>query len=113
MQQVTAIQTTSEGASPTSTARAFAAITPAQLEDLGLTEEQVFFLTYHEIADQEHAGKKVWRPIKDHVTTTELEADVMAGLNTALEAHKLFYEGVYELGQQLDAAGTTLTAAAA
>ena len=40
MQQVTAIQTISEGPSRTSTARAFAAITPAQLEDLGLTEIQ-------------------------------------------------------------------------
>ena len=81
------------------------------MKDLGLTEEQLFFFTYHEQADLEHAGKKVWRPLQKHVTTEALAADVMAGLDTALNAATLFYKGVSELGDQLDAAGASLVAA--
>ena len=33
-----------------------------------LTDEQVFFFDYHLTADMEHAGKKVWRPMQDHLT---------------------------------------------
>ena len=81
-------------------------------KDLGLTEEQVFFFTYHEIADLEHAGKQVWRPIRNHVTSDELAQDVLAGLDTALNAATLFYEGIKELGDELDAAGASIPTAA-
>jgi len=36
---------------------------------------------------------------------------VMAGLDTALNAATLFYKGVSELGDELDAAGASLIAA--
>ena len=80
--------------------------------DLGLSEKQVFFFTYHEKADLEHAGKKVWRPLRDHVTTDELAEDVLSGLDTALNATTLFYEGIQALGEELDAAGATIPNAA-
>jgi pyrroloquinoline quinone (PQQ) biosynthesis protein C len=80
--------------------------------DLGLTEKQVFFFSYHQIADMEHAGKKVWRPIRSHVTTDELAEDVLAGLDTALNAATLFYEGIKKLGNELDDAGATIPNAA-
>jgi pyrroloquinoline quinone (PQQ) biosynthesis protein C len=81
-------------------------------KDLGLTDEQLFFFRYHEKADLEHAGKQVWAPIKRHVTTPELAADVLAGLDTALEASRIFYEGVMELAAELDAQGVKLPSAA-
>ena len=77
-------------------------------KDLDLTKEQAFFYDYHEKADLEHAGKKVWRPIRQHVTTQELAEDVLAGLDTALAAATLFYEGVHALGAEFDAAGATI-----
>ncbi len=80
--------------------------------DLGLTEKQVFFFSYHQMADLEHAGKKVWRPIRNHVTTDELAEDVLNGLDTALHAASLFYEGIKTLGEELDAAGASIPTAA-
>ena len=78
------------------------------IEQLGLREDQLYMLTYHQVADLEHAGKKVWQPIRNHVDTDELREDVMSGLKTALSINKLFYEGVVELGAKLDAAGATI-----
>lgn len=82
-------------------------------KDLGLTDEELFFFRYHEKADLEHAGKKVWAPIKKHVTTPELAADVLRGLDTALYATHIFYEGVMELAAEWDAAGAKLPRRAA
>ncbi len=79
--------------------------------DLGLTDEQLFCLRYHEKADLEHAGKVVWAPIRRHVTTPALRAEVLAGLDTALEASRIFYEGVMEIAREFDAKGATLHAA--
>ena len=76
--------------------------------DLGLTDEELFFFRYHEQADLEHAGKKVWEPINKHVRDDVIAADVLAGLDTSLNAAKLFYEGVSELGELLDAQGAKL-----
>jgi pyrroloquinoline quinone (PQQ) biosynthesis protein C len=81
--------------------------------DLGLTDEELFFFRYHEKADLEHAGKKVWAPIQRHVKTPELAADVLAGLDTALYATNIFYQGVMELAAQWDAAGAKLPRRAA
>jgi pyrroloquinoline quinone (PQQ) biosynthesis protein C len=81
-------------------------------KDLGLTDEQLFFFRYHEKADLEHAGKAVWMPIRRYVTTPELAADVMAGLDTALEAARIFYEGVMDQARELDAQGVSLPSAA-
>ncbi len=77
-------------------------------DDLGLTQEQVFFFDYHEKADLEHAGKRVWRPIREHVTSPQRAQDVLSGLDTALGAARLFYEGVQALGEELDAAGARI-----
>lgn len=60
---------------------------------LGLTDEQVFFFDYHLTADLEHAGKKVWRPMQDHLTPV-IETEIMRALPLLLESHRLFYEGV-------------------
>jgi len=79
--------------------------------DLGLTDEQLFCLRYHEKADLEHAGKVVWAPIRRHVTTPALRAEVLAGLDTALEASRIFYEGVMEIAREFDANGAALHAA--
>lgn len=76
--------------------------------DLGLTEKQLYFLTYHQVADMEHAGKKVWKPMRSHVTNDEIKADVMKGLHTALQINKIFYDGVAELGDRLDAQGASI-----
>lgn len=75
--------------------------------DLGLTDEQLFCLRYHEKADLEHAGKVVWTPIRRHVTTPALRAEVLSGLDTALEASRIFYLGVMDIAQQLNAKGAT------
>lgn len=79
--------------------------------DLGLTDEQLFCLRYHEKADLEHAGKVVWAPIRRHVTIPALRAEVLAGLDTALEASRIFYEGVMEIARELDEKGAALIAA--
>lgn len=82
-------------------------------QDLGLSDQELFFFRYHEKADLEHAGKTVWMPIKKHVTTPELAADVLAGLDSALYATRIFYEGVMELAAERDAAGASLPRRAA
>ena len=69
---------------------------------LGLSDEQVFFFSYHEKADEDHAGRAVWTPIAQHVVTAELRHEVLSGARLALEALKLFYRGVAALGDQLD-----------
>lgn len=71
---------------------------------LGLSEEQVFFLRYHNKADLDHAGEKVWEPLRRHVTSAEVRDQVDAGLTIALEAHRCFHEGVGRLGDRLDQA---------
>jgi pyrroloquinoline quinone (PQQ) biosynthesis protein C len=67
-----------------------------------LSDEQVFFFTYHTKADDDHAGRKVWEPIARHVTEERDRQDVMSGMKLALTALKLFYQGICELGDQMD-----------
>ena len=69
---------------------------------LGLTDEQVFFFTYHERADEDHAGRDVWSPIAGHVSNVEDRQEVLAGTKLALQALQLFYRGVADLGDELD-----------
>ncbi len=69
---------------------------------LGLSDEQVFFFSYHEKADEDHAGRDVWKPIVKHVRQEEERREVLAGARLALEALKLFYRGVADLGDRLD-----------
>jgi len=68
----------------------------------GLTDEQVFFFSYHARADEDHAGRKVWDPIARHVTSAEARREVLDGMRSALTALKLYYQGVSELGDRLD-----------
>lgn len=68
-----------------------------------LNDEQVFFFTYHARADLDHAGRKVWEPIERHVTSGQLRRDVLDGMRLALTALKLYYQGVCEVGDLLDA----------
>ena len=69
---------------------------------LGLTDEEVFFFTYHEKADEDHAGRDVWKPIVSHVVRDEERREVLAGARLALQALQLFYRGVADLGDELD-----------
>ena len=69
---------------------------------LGLSDDDVFFFTYHEKADEDHAGREVWKPIATHVVRDEDRQEVLAGARLALEALKLFYRGVADLGDELD-----------
>ena len=71
-------------------------------EALGLTDEQVFFFTYHEKADEDHAGRNVWSPIARHVFDESDRQEVLSGAKLALKALELFYRGVADLGDQLD-----------
>jgi pyrroloquinoline quinone (PQQ) biosynthesis protein C len=68
----------------------------------GLTDEQVFFFSYHARADEDHAGRKVWEPIARHLTREEDRREVLDGMRLALTALKLYYQGVSELGDRLD-----------
>ena len=61
------------------------------------------FFTYHEKADEEHAGRDVWSPISRHVSDQKDREDVLSGARLALEALRLFYHGVADLGDELDA----------
>ncbi|MGH7906975.1 MAG: hypothetical protein ACREP6_10125, partial [Candidatus Binataceae bacterium] len=79
---------------------------------LGLTEEQVFFLRYHQKADLDHAGEKVWEPIRKHVTSDEVVREMEDGLAIALEALRCFFEGVALLGERLDKQDSRAQAAA-
>lgn len=71
----------------------------------GLNDEQVFFFTYHTKADDEHAGRRVWEPIARHLTDENDRREVLDGMKLALTALKLFYQGICELGDQLDQRG--------
>ena len=70
--------------------------------DLGLTEEQVYFFTYHQTADLEHAGTRVWEPIKPYVTD-EVVTEIRSGLEIILIAQKMFYEGVMDHAARIEA----------
>ena len=69
---------------------------------LGLTDEQVFFFSYHERADEDHAGRDVWTPIARHAVTEKDRQEVLDGTRLALQALQLFYRGVADLGDRLD-----------
>lgn len=69
---------------------------------LGLNDDQVFFFSYHEKADEDHAGRDVWTPMQRHIVQDDECREVLAGCRLALEALKLFYRGVADLGDQLD-----------
>ena len=69
----------------------------------GLSDDEVFFFSYHTKADDDHAGRKVWEPIAQHVTTQAQKEEVLGGMELALTAAKLFYQGICEQGDQLDA----------
>lgn len=69
----------------------------------GLSDAQVFFFSYHTRADDDHAGRKVWEPITRHVTSEADRREVLDGMDLALTASKLFYQGVCELGDRIDA----------
>lgn len=68
-----------------------------------LSDAQVFFFGYHTRADDDHAGRKVWEPIARHVTSETDRREVLDGMDLALTASKLFYQGVCELGDRIDA----------
>ena len=67
-----------------------------------LNDEQVFFFTYHTKADDDHAGRRVWEPITRHINTEKVHREVIDGMQVALTSHKLFYQGICELGDQFD-----------
>ena len=67
-----------------------------------LNDEQVFFFTYHTRADDDHAGRKVWEPITRHVATDAEREEVLDGMELALTGCKLFYQGICELGDEID-----------
>ncbi len=60
----------------------------------GLDDEQVFFFSYHLKADEEHAGQEVWEPILRHVRNDTDREEILTGLVSALNAVKLFYQGI-------------------
>lgn len=68
-----------------------------------LSDAQVFFFSYHTRADDDHAGRKVWEPIARHVASEADRREVLDGMDLALTASKLFYQGVCELGDRIDA----------
>jgi len=68
----------------------------------GLDDEGVFFFAYHTKADEDHAGKDVWQPILRHVRTDDERREILAGLDVALTAQVLFYQGICDLGDSLD-----------
>lgn len=67
----------------------------------GLDDDQVFFFTYHEHADDDHAGAKVWAPIDKYIVDERERQDILDALGLSLNALKLFYQGVCELSDQL------------
>jgi pyrroloquinoline quinone (PQQ) biosynthesis protein C len=68
---------------------------------LGLTDEEVFFIDYHLTADLEHAGKKVWEPMRRHITPA-IEAEIRRALPLLLEAARLFYAGIERHSKRLN-----------
>ena len=71
-------------------------------QTFNLNNEQVLFFSYHAKADLEHGGRKVWEPIDRLVTREEDRKDVIDAAMLALTALKLFYQGVCELGDEID-----------
>ena len=67
-----------------------------------LNDEQVFFFTYHTKADDDHAGRRVWEPITRHVHDELTYQEIIDGMKLALTALQLFYQGICELGDQMD-----------
>jgi pyrroloquinoline quinone (PQQ) biosynthesis protein C len=68
----------------------------------GLSDEQVFFFSYHARADEDHAGRRVWEPIARHLANEKDRSEVLDGMRVALTALKLYYQGVAELGDRLE-----------
>lgn len=71
-------------------------------QSLGLNDQEVFFFSYHEKADLLHAGVDVWKPIIKHIHNTSDRQELLTGAKMALEALRLFYRGVADLGDELD-----------
>ena len=69
---------------------------------LGLSDDDVFFFTYHQKVDTDHAGRDVWKPIANYVTDETSREDILSGARTALMALQLYYRGVADLGDELD-----------
>jgi pyrroloquinoline quinone (PQQ) biosynthesis protein C len=67
-----------------------------------LNDEQVFFFSYHTKADDDHAGRQVWEPITRHVHDENTQQEILDGMKLALTALQLFYQGICELGDQMD-----------
>lgn len=72
------------------------------MKTYGLSRESVFFFTYHTKADEDHAGRKAWAPINRYLSIDAERADVLRGMKLALNALVLFYEGVAELGDEME-----------
>jgi hypothetical protein len=70
-----------------------------------LNDEQVFFFSYHTKADEDHAGRQVWDPITRHVHDEKTRQEILDGMKLALTALRLFYQGIAELGDQMDRHG--------
>ena len=49
-----------------------------------LTDEQVFFFTYHTKADDDHAGRRVWEPITRHVHDERTYQEIIDGMKLAI-----------------------------
>jgi pyrroloquinoline quinone (PQQ) biosynthesis protein C len=71
-------------------------------QTMGLNDEDVFFFSYHEKADLLHAGVNVWKPIIKHIHDEKDRQELLSGAKMALEALRLFYRGVADLGDELD-----------
>ena len=70
---------------------------------LQLTDNDVFFFSYHQKVDTDHAGSDVWKPIAKHIIDWRSREDVLSGTRAALTALQLYYRGVADLGDELDA----------
>jgi pyrroloquinoline quinone (PQQ) biosynthesis protein C len=70
---------------------------------LGLSDTDVFFFSYHQHVDTGHAGRDVWTPIAKQIVDGRSREDVLSGTRAALTALSLYYRGVAELGDELDA----------
>lgn len=64
----------------------------------GLSEADVFFLAYHQKADEDHAGREVWAPLLRHVQTSEQAGRLVAAAEDVLAALQLFYDGIVAHG---------------
>ena len=63
-----------------------------------LSDEQVFFLSYHQKADLEHGGAEVWQPLLKWIKTEEQARGVLEAVDLAVYASWLFYEGIVDYG---------------